>query len=118
MAGTLLTLISFPGKKAPSQKTLLQRLGSLDLVGFSIFAPAAVMFILALEWGGSNYAWDSPTIIGLFAGAGAALIVFILWEKYMGARAMIPLSIISRTVIWCSSLYMFFFIAAALTTIY
>ncbi|KAK0101174.1 hypothetical protein ONS96_006396 [Cadophora gregata f. sp. sojae] len=77
-----------------------------------------MMLIFALEWGGTKYAWSSATIIGLFVGFGATLIVFVVWEHHVGAEAMIPLHIIRRRVIWSSCLYMLFFIGSALTAIF
>ncbi|KAJ9297656.1 hypothetical protein DTO271G3_4431 [Paecilomyces variotii] len=47
----------------------------LDLIGFSLFAPACVMFLLAMIWGGTTYPWKSSTIIGLFCGAFATLLM-------------------------------------------
>jgi hypothetical protein len=38
------------------------------------------MFLLALQWGGQKYAWNSGTIIGLFIGSFANLCVFLAWE--------------------------------------
>ncbi|TGO10236.1 hypothetical protein BTUL_0140g00030 [Botrytis tulipae] len=105
-------------KQAPSTETLIQRLRKLDLIGFFFFAPAAMMLIFALEWGGTMYAWNNSRIISLFIGSGLMMIVFVAWEHHMGREAMIPLSIIGRTVIWSSCLYMFFFIGSALTAIY
>lgn len=85
-------------------------LRKLDLVGFMIFAGFAVMISLALEWGGSTYAWRSSNIIGLFCGAGVALIVFVLWERSVSdAIAMIPGSIASTRKVWCSCFFMGFF---------
>lgn len=76
------------------------------------------MLIFAIEWGGTMYAWNSPTIIGLFVGCGTTFLVFVAWEHHVGAGAMIPLSIIRRRVIWNSCLYMLFFIGSALTAIF
>ena len=90
--------------KTPFSLDLLRsRLPALDLLGFVFFAPASVMFLLALQFaGGNEYPWSSPIIIGLFCGAGVMAIVFGLWEANMGDRAMIPWSILRRRTIWCS----------------
>jgi hypothetical protein len=77
----------------------------LDLVGFILFAPAAIMFLLALQFGsGNTHAWDSPVIIGLFCGAASTTVVFSIWEWHMGDRAMIPGSLLKQRVVWVSSL--------------
>ncbi|EXJ66452.1 uncharacterized protein A1O5_10604 [Cladophialophora psammophila CBS 110553] len=62
----------------------------LDLVGFTIFAPACVMFLLAMIWGGNQYRWNPSVIIGLFCGALGAFIMFAAWEVFKGEKAMIP----------------------------
>lgn len=85
----------------------------LDLIGFALFAPAAIMLLLALQYGGNEYAWNSSQVIGLFVGAGATFIVFVLWENYKGDRAMIPPNIIKRRVVWSSCL-MFGFLMSLL----
>jgi hypothetical protein len=69
-----------------------------------LFAPAAIQFILALQWGGIKYVWSSATVIGLFCGAFGTLLIFLAWEKHMGDGAMIPFSIISRRVVWSSAI--------------
>ena len=79
-------------------------LHELDLVGFALFAPAAVMLLLALELGGNEYPWSSPIVIGLFCGAGVTAIVFLAWEWHTGEGAMIPLNLIRNRVIWTSSI--------------
>lgn len=71
----------------------------LDLLGFGLFAPACVMFLLAIIWGGNKFAWSSSTIIGLFCGAGGTVIVFVLWELRRGEKAMIPPNIIRKQLV-------------------
>jgi hypothetical protein len=48
------------------------------------------MLLLALQWGGVNYTWSSPMIIGLIVGFGVAMIVFVFWSIRQGERALIP----------------------------
>jgi hypothetical protein len=90
----------------------------LDLIGFFFFAPASIQFILALEWGGIRYPWHSTTIIGLLCGSFGTLLVFIAWEYRMGGKAMIPLSIIRRRVVWSSCINFACFMGSMLTAIY
>lgn len=71
----------------------------LDPVGFFAFAPAVVMLLLALNWGGSTYAWGSSTIIGLFSGAFAAAVVFLFWEYRLGNDSMIPFWMLKDRII-------------------
>ncbi|KAJ5280065.1 major facilitator superfamily domain-containing protein [Penicillium angulare] len=78
--------------------------GQLDLIGFTLFAPSAIQLLLALQYGGNEYSWHSSQVIGLFCGAGATFIVFILWEYRQGDKAMIPFFIIRKRIVWSSSL--------------
>ena len=98
--------------------TISAILKTLDIPGFALFAPSAVMFLLALQWGGTTYAWNSSIVIGLFCGSGAILVVLIAWERKMGEEAMFPFSILKQRVIWSSISYMFFLGANLLTTSY
>lgn len=84
-------------------------LHSLDLTGFVLFAGFAIMVTLALQWGGTEYAWSSGTIIGLFVGGGLALLVFAAQEYRIGERAMFPYSVIKQLVVQSSGVTMFFY---------
>lgn len=89
-------------KKPPALEVLPTFYKTFDLVGFVLFAPAAIMFLLALEWGGNEYPWNDSRIIGLFCGAGATAIVFLGWEYYKGRDAMIPFHLITQRVAYTS----------------
>ncbi|KAH6617164.1 major facilitator superfamily domain-containing protein [Chaetomium tenue] len=85
----------------PNPRSLLRRLHrELDLLGFALIAPACIQLLLALSWGGSKHAWDSPTIIGLFCGAGATGLLWLAWDWYRGDEALIPFSIIGVRAVW------------------
>jgi len=107
-----------PHKKSRQKTTTLVTLSKLDFPGFFLFAGCAVMFLLALEWGGTAYAWRSATIIGLFCGSGVVLCLFAAWEVHVGDDAMLPPSMVSQRIVWCSCLVIFFFFGCLLTISY
>ncbi|KAJ4352555.1 uncharacterized protein N0V89_007904 [Didymosphaeria variabile] len=94
-----------PNPKAPYSFALFKDLvlHKLDLPGFALFAPACIMLLLALQFGGEgSHAWSSATVIGLFVGAGVVAIIFIAWEARVGDQAMIPGSLFkSRILLAC-----------------
>ncbi|EXJ81084.1 hypothetical protein A1O3_07372 [Capronia epimyces CBS 606.96] len=106
----LLTRIHVPERIAKPQlrKVLGTAVESLDLLGFAIFAPASIQFFLALQYGGNQYPWNSPTVIGLFCGAGVTLILFLGWEYRRGDAAMVPSSILRQRIVWSSCAVLFF----------
>lgn len=116
----LLLLIRIPDRivKNSDKLTLQETLERLDLIGFMLFAPAAVQVLLALQWGGSRDPWSSATVIGLFCGAAGTFAVFLTWEYRKGDAAMIPLSMIGSKVIATSCLVTFFFFGSMLITSY
>jgi hypothetical protein len=91
--------------KPPFTLSLVRKtIPELDLIGFIVFAPASIMFLLALQWGGTRYPWNSSVVIGLFVGAGVFAIAFGLWEHHMGDRAMLPGTIIKQRIVWSSAI--------------
>ena len=104
--------------KTDGQSTVLITLEKLDILGFVLFAATAIQLLLALEWGGSRYAWKNATIIGLFCGAAGMFCIFLAWEYRRGETAMIPYSMVRRRIVWCSCLVMFFFMGSMIITSY
>ncbi|HEY6736260.1 MAG TPA: MDR family MFS transporter [Candidatus Saccharimonadia bacterium] len=64
--------------------------GRIDWLGSLTMAATVIPFLLALVWGGTKYAWDSLTILGLFGASLAALLVFLLVE-HRAADPILPL---------------------------
>lgn len=90
----------------------------LDLLGFGLFAPAATMLLLALQFGGNEFAWSSAQIIGLFCGSGAMFIVFLVWDYYRGDMALIPFSMVRIRTVWASCMVFLFFSGQMYTASY
>ena len=88
--------------KPPPMSVLRALPTHLDLIGFTLFAPSAIMLLLALQYGGLQFTWHSPEIIGLFCGAGGMFIVFLVWNFYKGDAAMIPVSMVRQQIVWAS----------------
>jgi hypothetical protein len=95
-----------PKKKAFSMSLVRETISQLDLFGFVLFVPAAIMILLALQFGsGNTFAWGSATIIGLLVGGVVMAIIFISWEWHMGDRAMLPGTLIKARIVWTSCVY-------------
>jgi hypothetical protein len=74
---TLLAL-RLPSKNEFSGTSVLSRIKQLDLIGVSLFIPAIICLLLALQWGGNKYPWLNSRIIGLFIGFGLMVICFAI----------------------------------------
>ncbi|KAH7143861.1 major facilitator superfamily domain-containing protein [Dactylonectria macrodidyma] len=115
----LIMLVHIPDRVVHTDDSILHTLRTkLDLTGFIVFAPCTVMFLLALQWGGLDYSWDSATVIGLFCGGGATLVLFLLWEYRVGDGAMIPLPVIRKKEVWASCLTMMFLFTSVFVASY
>ena len=55
-------------------------LSKIDFVGGALSIPGISLFMMALQWGGHQYAWSSlHVLISLLLGIGL-LVVFTIWE--------------------------------------
>ena len=62
----------------------------IDLAGMGLLAMASTCLVLTTTWGGTTYAWDSPTIIGLILGTIVAGVAFVITER-RAAEPIMPL---------------------------
>ncbi|KAJ6483557.1 major facilitator superfamily domain-containing protein [Mycena vitilis] len=76
-----------------SRRDLLHQVRDIDWVGAVLVAGAGTSLGLGLQWGGNTKAWGDKAVIITLILAGLIAIVFVLWERYLGDRAMAPLRI-------------------------
>lgn len=61
--------------------------------------------LLALQWGGTVYAWNSSRIIGLFVGFGIMIIIFIIIQVIRGDKATLPISVLKQRTVASATLF-------------
>src|SRR5947199_3166914 len=74
----------------------------IDYLGAAVLSAAAASLILVLTWGGTQYAWGSPTIVGLMVATVVLTIWFILIER-RAAEPVLPLRLFKGSVFRVSS---------------
>ncbi|KHE85200.1 MFS general substrate transporter [Neurospora crassa] len=73
-----------------SKASFGSKLLQLDLIGAATFIPAIIMLLLALQWGGADYPWNSSVVIGLFVGAAVMTLIFVGIEIWQQDRGLLP----------------------------
>ncbi|HIW90663.1 MAG TPA: MFS transporter [Candidatus Corynebacterium avicola] len=74
----------------------------LDIWGTVFMAGFATSLILAITWGGNDYEWGSPTIIGLLIACVACAVVFVLVEL-KADQPLIPMELFrNRNFVLCT----------------
>ncbi|MFE7575995.1 MFS transporter [Streptomyces sp. NPDC057521] len=64
----------------------------IDFLGAGLAAAFSTALLLVTEWGGEDYAWTSPVVVGLAVAAVVALGLF-LWRQATAAEPILPLSL-------------------------
>src|SRR5205085_2389228 len=71
---------------APAER----RDAKIDASGAAMLASTVVAVLLVATWGGNEYAWSSPQIVGLMIGA-LILLAGFLWRERGAAEPVLPL---------------------------
>ena len=97
-----IVMIGMAARTIPSVRAAIRPI--VDYAGIALVAAGASALILGLEWGGNEYAWGSPVIIGLFAGAVVLLAAFVLVEL-RAPEPMLPMGLFRNPVfVVCAAL--------------
>ena len=111
--------------RIPSRR--LQGTPRIDYGGIALLAGALVPFLLAISWGGSQYPWTSPTVLGLFGGAAVVAAAFFLQERrapeplveldlfgHRGFRGSALIALVHGFPIWAGMLFTPLFVQVVL----
>lgn len=66
----------------------------IDFLGAGLMMVGVTGLLLVTVWGGTQYAWTSPTIIGTGVASVIVLIAFVVWEHH-AAEPILPPSLFS-----------------------
>lgn len=99
-----LVLLPFAIRLLPSTKA--QAKPVIDYAGIALMSAGAAALVLATSWGGTQYAWSSPVIIGLFV-AGVVLFGGFVFVESRAASPVLPLRLFRGNVFTVSSILSF-----------
>jgi EmrB/QacA subfamily drug resistance transporter len=89
---------------------------SIDYTGAALLTAGLSAGLLATVWGGTQYPWASPEIVGLFAVSALVLAVFVAWE-HRAREPILPLDLFRNRTFAASQVALFFIGAAMFGTI-
>ena len=101
IAALLVLIFLMPWLRSASRKV------SIDYIGAALLVVGTVPALLGFTWAGSQYAWLSPQIIGLFAGALVALTTFVIYEarlERLGGQPIIEPSLFKNSIFTVSTI--------------
>lgn len=82
------TRLHLPVKQSPHK---------IDYAGAALMATSVVTLLLGTVWGGVDYPWASPQIIGLFIASAVSAALFVWRERY-AAEPILPLELFKNKV--------------------
>ncbi|KAI9708935.1 MAG: hypothetical protein M1820_003629 [Bogoriella megaspora] len=90
LAAVLLLFLNIRKPEAATNWSLLRKVKALDFLGFILLASAATMLLLALQFGGITFPWNSSVVVGLFVGSATTFAIFICWQFFRADDALVP----------------------------
>ena len=99
-------------------ESFFARVLRLDLAGAAIFIPGIICLLLALQWGGAEYPWNSSKVIGLFVGFGLMIAIFIGIQFWQGDRGTLPPRLFKNRNTFVAMMFSLFFGAGFFPLIY
>jgi EmrB/QacA subfamily drug resistance transporter len=85
IAAMLVLIFLMPTLRGRAQKV------SIDYIGAALLVLGTVPLLLGFTWAGTQYAWNSPQIIGIFAGSVVVLAGFVVYEALLERRGGQPI---------------------------
>ena len=76
--------------------TYREQINQLDPLGTLFFLPGIACLLLALKWGGADYAWSDGRVVACLVLAGILIIAFILVQIWKGETATVPPRILKQ----------------------
>lgn len=114
----VLVFFKTPSGAKPKSASLREKLMQMDPVGVILVMGAVISYILALNYGGIKYDWNSSQVVGLLVGFVALSAAFVAWEWCQEDRAMVPFRLAGQRVYIVPSVFAFFFSGAYFLIIY
>ncbi|KAJ5783608.1 uncharacterized protein N7518_009285 [Penicillium psychrosexuale] len=100
-------LFVHPPKPQAQPHSLVEFLKGFDFIGLITLIGSVVCLLLALQWGGATYAWDSGRIIALLVLFILLGIIFVGLELWQGDKSMLPGRVLKQRSVAAVCLFCF-----------
>lgn len=77
----------------------------IDALGSVIVMTATLCLLLAVQWGGSAYAWGNWRVVLCLCISGVLFLVWLYYQYLMKERAMVPFRLLAQRSIAGSNLF-------------
>ena len=74
----------------------------VDVEGAALLILGVTCVLLALVWGGTEYRWSSPVILGLATVGTLGLVMFVYWERRV-SEPLLPMRLFESSIFSVSS---------------
>ncbi|MCJ1416197.1 hypothetical protein MMC32_002532 [Xylographa parallela] len=98
-------VILLPSTPAPSklEGTFFEKVKKFDPVGNAMLAPGLILLLLAIQWGGSTYAWSSARVVACLVVGIVLLIAFMVVQYWVQEDGTVPPRIfLQRSIAACT----------------
>lgn len=120
-AVTLIFMFFFwnpPKQQQQAPASVFTHIKRLDPLGTLFFVPSVVCLLLALQWGGSTYAWNNWRIILMFVLFAVLAIAFAAVQIFLPETATVPGRIITQRSVAFGASFSFFLAGSMLMLVY
>ncbi|KAF1845631.1 MFS transporter [Cucurbitaria berberidis CBS 394.84] len=102
-AAFILFFFNINRRSKKTEATWKQQLQKFDLHGTALFLPCVICLLLALQWGGSKYAWGSGRVIALLVISALLGIAFVAIQWWKQENATVPPRVFLNRNVWGSA---------------
>jgi hypothetical protein len=117
-AGVILLTFKTPPAVKQVVATRREKLLQMDFAGTALVMGGSLTLLLALQYGGVAYPWNSGVVIGLFVSSSLMVVALVALEMWLGERAMLTPRLICQRTVWVNSIWGFFFAGSYFVTLY
>lgn len=104
-AAFIIPFFKITRRSKKAEATWKEQVKKFDLEGTALFLPAIICLLLALQWGGSKYAWGSGRIIALLVLFVVLSCGFIAIQWWKQEDATVPPRVFLNRNVWGSAFY-------------
>jgi MFS family permease len=107
-AAMMILFFKTPAASKSPPATLREKVIEMDFLGSLLVVAMASTFIMSMHWAGVSKAWSSPAVVSMLVTSFVLLLLFLLNEYLMGAKAMIQPHLVANRAIFWNLVFMFF----------